>query len=690
MINRESISRKLIFLITPILIVSILAVSVMGYFYSKNMIEDNLNTLMEVRSQEIALAVNQLLLKEESLARGVSKAVEGVIGDEFVEEDYAEILRRFVPVYDETAGMGIWFKKDAFTNIEKAAPFSFKEGDEVVITKEYTEGDFDIWTSEWYELGTNNEEGAWTSAYVDTVSGVAMTTIAYPLHRNNELMGCITVDVDISGVVNLVDNLDMSYDGDALLISEDGIYLAGVPEEDIMVKSIRDDENMDYIEKMEALLVSDEVELGTYVEGREEVLYASAIIPQSDWRIIIRAESKNVFASLSNLAMSFFITGLIGIILTSIAIYLINRRLIIAPLLVIDNIIGKISNYDLNLDKEESEIDRYRDSKDEIGQILRNIEIMSDNLRAIVSSVMNSAETTSATSEELTATAETTSDSAIEVANAVNNIAESATEQASDTENAASSVELSNRLIVEMIEILEELSESTNLIDECKNEGNDSIDFLEEIAEEGSRTTEEVNEIILETSHSADEISRASEMIQSISDQTNLLALNAAIEAARAGESGRGFAVVAEEIRKLAEESAGFTEEIRKIIDELREKSQHSVTSMKKVENVVSVQSERMEETREKFEEISRAVESSKRVVSRINESSKSLENENKNIVEIIEHLAAIAEENAATTEEASASVESQTNSIRDISEASGNLSEIATKLQMEVSKFNL
>ena len=98
MINRESISRKLIFLITPILIVSILAVSVMGYFYSKNMIEDNLNTLMEVRSQEIALAVNQLLLKEESLARGVSKAVEGVIGDEFVEEDYAEILRRFVPV----------------------------------------------------------------------------------------------------------------------------------------------------------------------------------------------------------------------------------------------------------------------------------------------------------------------------------------------------------------------------------------------------------------------------------------------------------------------------------------------------------------------------------------------------------------------------------------------------------------
>jgi methyl-accepting chemotaxis protein len=60
------------------------------------------------------------------------------------------------------------------------------------------------------------------------------------------------------------------------------------------------------------------------------------------------------------------------------------------------------------------------------------------------------------------------------------------------------------------------------------------------------------------------------DVINDITGQINLLALNATIESARAGEAGRGFAVVANEVKNLAGQAKGATEQISQEIQGMR------------------------------------------------------------------------------------------------------------------------
>ena len=390
-------------------------------------------------------------------------------------------------------------------------------------------------------------------------------------------------------------------------------------------------------------------------------------------------------AGITRLALWIIVLALISIA-ASIVITIFISNSIVKPIRKISAIAAEISNANLCVTFDEKDIKR----RNEIGDVTRAMSNMAENLRSIVNHITDHSQNTAATAEELTATAQSTNESASSVAESVSAISKQAREQAKEIQVAADSVESTSSLVQNMITELDELSNAIENINSKKNEGKKALYELIRLTNENSKDAANISNVIVETNESAERISKASDMIQSISEQTNLLALNAAIEAARAGESGKGFAVVAEEIRKLAENSAVFTDEIKGIIQDLMTKTRNAVDIIGTVVDKMNEQNENTELTGEKFNEIEHAVELSNTIVNKVKESSEEIETSNNAITEVTKNLISIAEQNALTSAEALENVESQVSSIGDISNASENLATIATNLQGEVAEFQI
>ncbi len=528
--------------------------------------------------------------------------------------------------------------------------------------------------------------------YVDALTGEYCITIAVPYEdAEGNIDGAFCIDLKTEVLSDYLANISVGETGYSYIISSNMDVVAHKNKE-------RANQNLNDMVKSEPGIQSIiDIVQKAFDEGSAKVEYSfkgvemySEIkkIDGTSWVFVSSAKRSEVQNRVNAIIIDVTIAGAILFVVIALLGYLVGKRLS-RPIVDIDKYFDKFRHFDLT-EREDDPVFKHKERKDEFGRLVETIMITEQNLRNLVSGITRHSHDTAATSQELTATAHTTNESAGEVANAVENIAESAIEQAQNTADAAQNVENITMRLSAMIQVLTELSNAIENINECSEEGKVALSDLLKITNENKEQSIFVNNIINETNQSAESISKASEMIQSIADQTNLLALNAAIEAARAGEAGRGFAIVAEEIRKLAEDSTKFTEEIRTIIDELKGKTSRAVSAMNVVSEKMIEQNEKAIVTQDRFNDIERAVEKSNDIVEEVNKSSQEIEERTQQVTGVIENLSAIAEENAATTEQASALVETQVASIDTISQASENLAKIAGDLEEEVSQFKV
>jgi len=107
------------------------------------------------------------------------------------------------------------------------------------------------------------------------------------------------------------------------------------------------------------------------------------------------------------------------------------------------------------------------------------------------------------------------------------------------------------------------------------------------IAHRASEAAEVTSDTVERLRAASDDIASVMGLISNIAEQTNLLALNATIEAARAGEAGKGFAVVATEVKELAQQTGGATEEVGKKVAAIRAEMKSAVESIAEIRTII-------------------------------------------------------------------------------------------------------
>ncbi len=537
-----------------------------------------------------------------------------------------------------------------------------------------------------------------TAPYVDEETGEQIITVCQEVKYKDVVQGVVAMDIDASALADYVENIRLLNTGFVMLVDEQGNIVVDSESNTFADGTVADleffaplTEELDKLEEQKAQLeenedpAADDIVLqASYTmraEGRD-----CAITAMTDritgWRLLGCISDQENQKNLININIGTLMTGVIGLIFGCVIAVLtalsFNREI-----KKLQNATHRVAGGDFS---EKIKVTR----SDEFGVLETNFNGMMDDVSGLIHAVEDKSNHILEVAGGISEVAGNTKTTIEQVTQAIDSVAQGAVKQAESTQEANTEVEHLKNSLDETKEYVSGMNGMTEKANEVSTEG---IESVKDLIEKSGKTAEKSKvslEVMNEMVESIDKIFYISDTIADITSQTNLLSLNASIEAARAGEMGKGFAVVADEIRKLADESKESTDEIKKIITEITEKSKLVESTMQENEVLQTEQQEAINRTEEIFGEIMKQIEMLGSGMERINALNDTMSANKDLVVDKMGTIASVSEQSAAATEEVNASTEQVNVTMEEISEHTETLQAIAKDLMETINRFKL